>query len=163
MEKLQMRAPRLQILTLFICLALSALSNSAQADSKPNVDKAGVILQGYDAVSYFKGAKPQKGLPTLAATYDGATYLFASESDKVEFVKDPKKYAPQYGGWCAFAVADSKSKVEIDPESFVIQDGRLFVFYDALWAHTRSKWQKDPKAFLKTADANWPEVENKKP
>lgn len=145
-------------------MALLLGASAVRADSMANnVDKTGVILQGYDAVSYFKSSEPQKGDPKISATYDGAIFQFASNVNKQEFLRDPKKYAPQFGGWCAYAVADSKSKVDVDPKSFLIQDGRLLLFYNGVWANTRKKWQKDPKSFLKTADNNWPEVEKKEP
>ena len=114
-------------------------------------------------MSYFKSAAPQKGDPAIEVQYGGATYRFASEANKQEFLKDPGKYAPQFGGWCAYAVASSKSKVDVDPQSFLIQDGRLLLFYNGILANTRKKWLKDSKNFLKTADANWPEVEKKDP
>lgn len=149
-------------LLLFSLLILA--SNNIHANSVvSNTDKSGVILQGYDAVSYFKSPEPQKGDSKISTTYNGATYLFTSNTNKQEFLKDPKRYAPQFGGWCSYAIADSKSKVDIDPKSFLIQDGRLLVFYNGLWGDTRKKWLKDDKNFLKKADINWPEVEKKEP
>ena len=71
-----------------------------------NVDGNGVILKGYDAVAYFKQGKPLKGNPEIASTYQGVTYLFASAANKADFDKDPAKYVPQYGGFCALAVAN---------------------------------------------------------
>ena len=138
-------------------------SLSAWAGPVANLDKSGVILQGYDAVSYFKSGEPLKGDPKIQTKFEDATYTFATEANKQEFLKEPKKYAPQFGGWCAYAVADSKSKVDIDPKSFVIQDGKLLLFYNGIWGNTRKKWQKDSKTFLNTANTNWPEVEKKDP
>jgi YHS domain-containing protein len=135
----------------------------AKASSHVNVDSAGVAISGYDAVVYFKDGSPQKGNPQQSVTYQGATYYFSSESHREEFTKDPKKYVPQFGGWCAYAVAAKKAKVEIDPKSFLIQDGRLLLFFNGFLADTRKKWQNDPKNFLKTADTNWPETEKKEP
>ena len=132
-----------------------------------NLNKSGVILDGYDAVSYFKSAEPVKGNSNFQTKYAEAIYWFANDANKEIFLKDPKKYEPQFGGWCAFAVADSKSKVEIDPKSFVIQDGRLLVFYNGFLSDTRNKWlhtkDKDPKSFLKQADDNWPQVKLENP
>jgi YHS domain-containing protein len=147
----------------FLGLLTLLCAFSAWAGPGANLDKSGIILQGYDAVSYFQSEGPQKGDPKFQTKLDGATYLFASDANRQEFIKDPKKYAPQFGGWCAYAVADSKSKVDVDPKSFVIQDGRLLLFYNGLWADTRKKWSKDSANFLKKADANWPEVEKKDP
>lgn len=137
------------------------------SQSYVNIDKKGIAISGYDPVSYHLSNKAQKGNANIKATHDGAVYLFSSESNKQLFEGNPQKYAPQFGGWCAYAVADSKSKVEIDPESFLIQDGRLLLFYNGLFADTRSKWQntknKSPSAFLSTADKNWLETKNKEP
>lgn len=134
------------------------------ADTQPkNLDKNGVILKGFDPVSYFNDKEPQKGNDKIRTTYEGATYLFANEKNKEEFLKNPAKYAPAYGGWCAYAVADSKSKVDIDPKKFVIENGKLLVFYDGWLGHTREKWLKDPKGLYQKAEANWPEVEKKEP
>ena len=71
-----------------------------------NVDSKGVILKGYDAVAYFKQGKPLKGNPTIESTYQGVTYLFASAANKADFDKDPAKYVPRYGGFCAYGVAN---------------------------------------------------------
>lgn len=150
------------LLALLFCLA-----QFAHAEAEMLLDKSGVALSGYDPVSYFKSDKPVKGMAANQLKQDGATYLFSSDANKQEFMKNPTKYMPQFGGWCAYAVADSKSKVEVDPESFVIQDGKLLLFYNGLWGNTRKKWLntsgKDPKAYLQQAEANWPAIKSVKP
>lgn len=141
--------------------ALSWAQNSA------NINSSGVILDGYDPVSYFKPNGPVKGSDKFQTKFEDAIYFFATEQNKNEFIKEPKKFAPQFGGWCAYAVADSKSKVEVDPKSFLIQDGKLLVFYNGIWADTKKKWQttkdKSSAAFLKEAESNWPDVSKKSP
>lgn len=148
-------------------LIFSLWASAASAAPIENLDKNGVALQGYDPVSYFKSEKPQKGTERIHVKQGDVIYWFANEGHKQEFLKDPKKYEPQYGGWCAFAVADHKSKVEVDPLSYIVQEGRLLLFYNGLWGDTRKTWlhtkNKDPKAFLKEADQNWPEVKSKGP
>ena len=142
-------------------------SSVAWAGSLANLNKEGVILEGYDPVSYFKQDKPVRGNPKISTKQGEATYWFASDANQQEFLKNPKRYEPQFGGWCAYAVADSKSKVSVDPTSFLIQDDRLLLFYNGLWGNTRKKWlqtkDKDPKQFLKDADANWTTVKNQEP
>lgn len=142
-------------------------SLSATASPIENLNKAGVILDGYDPVSYFKANAPTLGDAKIATEFEGVKYWFTTEANKTEFLKDPKKYQPAYGGWCAYAVADSKSKVEVDPKSFLIQDGRLLLFYKGLWGNTREKWlhskEKNQTEFLKEADANWPSVKKEAP
>ena len=150
-----------------LTVILYFVASSASAAPVENVNKSGVILDGYDAVSYFQSEKPIKGDPKFQVKHGDVTYFFSSEGNKLLFLKDPKKYQPEFGGWCAYAVADSKSKVEVDPTSFVIQDGKLLLFYNGLWGDTRNKWLhttgKDDKTFLKQAESNWPEVKTKEP
>ena len=152
---------------IIITIFLLACGLSFFADAKPNVNKDGVILDGYDSVSYFTMKAPVMGKPNFQSQYDEATYWFSSEENKNIFLKDPKKYAPQFDGWCAYAVADSKSKVAVDPKSFVIQNGRLLLFYNGLWSDTRKKWttdkKKDQSKYLEQADLNWPSVKSTEP
>ena len=147
-------------------LALT-ISLSAQAGGFANSDKAGLLISGYDPVSYFQPGGPQQGLAGIQAKVEDRMYWFSSEQNKIEFLKSPAKYEPQFGGWCAYAVADSKSKVEVDPKSFLIQDGKLLLFYKGLWGNTREKWlhnkEKNPDSFLKEAEANWKDVKDKEP
>ena len=91
---------------------------------------------------------------TYTVVQGGITYRFASEEHRKLFVADPWKYEPAYGGWCAFAMAKGE-KVDVDPESFRILDGRLFVFYDGLFANTRKSWLEDEAVLLKKADEAW--------
>ena len=132
-----------------------------------NTDPQGLMLSGYDPVSYFREPRPIKGNPKISAKQGDVLYYFASEANKQTFLKEPQKYEPQFGGWCAYAVADSKSKVEVDPLSYSIQKGRLLLFYNGLWGNTREKWntnkKKTPDQYLTEADANWSEVKNKEP
>ena len=150
-----------------LILTLTCMGFLASAKSTSNLDKDGLALKGFDPVSYFQKAGPVKGDPKFKVVDDDGTYQFTSEENKKAFLADPKKYRPQFGGWCAYAVADSKSKVDIDPKSYLIQDGRLLVFYNGLWGNTQKKWQttkdKSPQAFLKEADANWAVVQSKEP
>src|SRR5271154_7103007 len=137
---------------------------TAWANNIANVNKEGVMLSGYDPVSYFKSDQPREGDAKFQTKVGDVIYWFSSEENKQQFLKDPKKYEPQFDGWCAYAVADSKSKVEVDPKSFLIQDGRLLLFYkNWLLGNTREKWSKDSAAYLKKADANWPETSKTDP
>ena len=151
---------RTQIL---IILALLLGVSELRANTTDNVNKSGIILDGYDVVTYFKKNSPQKGDAKFKTEFEGSTYLFASDENKQEFLKTPQKYVPAYGGWCAYAVAEKQEKVEIDPKSYIIQDGRLLLFYNGFWGDTRAKWLKDDKDFLKKADTFWPTVKNKEP
>ena len=113
-------------------VVFAGLSNPvllAQSDesAKVNVDGNGVILKGYDTVGYFEQGKPMKGNSSLESTYQGARYLFASASDKAEFDKDPAKYAPQYGGFCAYGVLKGALDDFEGPGDFTIYKGKLYL------------------------------------
>lgn len=131
-----------------------------------NLDKQGLSLSGYDPVAYFPegGGKATKGSADIALLAGGVTWRFANEKNRELFRASPKRFEPAYGGWCAWAMA-SGDKVEIDPKSFLIEDGRLFVFYDGFLADTRKKWLKAGGATLRPkADAAWKKlVEPPKP
>ncbi|HMI06625.1 MAG TPA: YHS domain-containing (seleno)protein [Flavobacterium sp.] len=114
-----------------------------------------VAIQGYDPVAYFKQNKAVKGKKELAGSYEGAIYYFASTADKEAFAKSPAAYEPQYGGWCAYAMGSSGEKVEINPETFKITDGKLYLFYNAYFNNTLKSWNKDEPNLKKKADANW--------
>lgn len=117
----------------------------------------GVILKGYDAVSYFEGSAPQKGKKEFSLTQDGVTYLFSSEANKSKFAANVKKYTPAYEGWCATAVAKGV-KFDIDPENYKITEGRLFLFYKGWRGDAKKEWTKDEPQQIKKADENWPKV-----
>jgi YHS domain-containing protein len=156
----------LRALAVLAVVALPTLRPaSGLQDKKPrdvtqfNLGKNGLALEGYDPVSYFDvgGGKPLKGDAKLETLYDGVRYRFANEADKALFVATPAKFEPTYGGWCAYAMA-KKEKVEVDVTSFVVRDGRLFLFYQGIFNDTRAKWLKDPASYIKPADEKWAEL-----
>ena len=124
-----------------------------------NLEKK-VAIQGYDPVAYFVQKKAVKGKSTLASTYDGVVYHFSSQANKDLFLKNPSSYEPQYGGWCAFAMGDYGEKVEINPETFKIIDGKLYLFYNAFFNNTLKSWNKDETNLKKKADTNWKKIYN---
>jgi YHS domain-containing protein len=145
-----------KVLYLLICFISFAVS--AQNDNKRitqfNLEKK-VAIQGYDPVAYFKQGKALKGKKELVATYEGVIYQFSSVANKDLFVKNAASYEPQYGGWCAYAMGSSGEKVEINPETFKIIDGKLFLFYNAYFNNTLKSWNKDEVSLKAKADANW--------
>ena len=123
-----------------------------------NVNKDGVLVDGYDVVAYFTDGKPMMGRAELASRHDGATYWFASADHKALFDAEPAKYAPQFGGFCAYAVS-RKGLRPIDPAVFHFVDGRLFL------QHTKKAYdlfERDETGNTKKADANWPKLVEKK-
>ena len=123
----------------------------AGAKSLLNVDKNGLAIQGYDPVAFFAESKPVKGKPEFKASYQGATYLFVSAENKMRFEKEPSKYEPAFGGFCAYGVSRNKL-VEIDPEAFQIVDGHLLLQYSK---GVRNDFSKDTQGNLAKANANW--------
>lgn len=133
--------------------------NAAKRISNYNLEKK-VAIQGYDPVAYFVQKKAVKGKSTLASTHDGVVYYFSSQANKDLFLKNPSSYEPQYGGWCAFAMGDYGEKVEINPETFKIIDGKLYLFYNAFFNNTLKSWNKDETNLKKKADTNWKKIYN---
>lgn len=115
----------------------------------------GIAIQGYDPVAYFTANKAIKGKKEFALYHQGVTYYFASASNKDLFKADPSKYEPQYGGWCAYAMGAKGEKVSIDPETFKIMNGKLYLFYNKFFSNTLKDWNKDEKNLNTKADANW--------
>lgn len=119
-----------------------------------NVDKKGVILDGYDPVAFFTDNKPVLGSEAFKSTYRGAIYHFASADHKATFDKDPAKYEPQFGAFCAYAVSVGRT-APIDVDTFSIVNGRLVVQHNA---RAVGLWKKDVQGNLMKADRYWPAV-----
>ncbi len=149
------------ILILFVTfLSVTAFAQPAsKRTSEFNLENK-VAIQGYDPVAYFTQKKAVKGKPTIATVYEGVTYNFSSQGNKDAFLKNPSSYEPQYGGWCAFAMGDYGKKVEVDPETFKILDGKLYLFYNAYFNNTLKSWNKDEVNLKKKADTNWKKIIN---
>jgi YHS domain-containing protein len=143
------------MLLLALGLAFPAL---IQAKTLLNLDKDGVAIQGYDPVAFFTDPKPVKGKPEFPARRNSAVYYFASKEHRELFKKDPSKYEPAFGGYCAYGVSRGKL-VEIDVEAFQIVDGRLLLQYSK---GVRDDFNKDTKGNLGKADGKWPGLVDKK-
>ena len=92
-------------------------------------EKEGVALRGYDPVSYFTEGEPKQGLPTHSYVYKGSKFQFASAENRRRFAENPDKYAPQFGGYCAYGTAQGY-KVSTQPDAFAVVDGKLYLFSD---------------------------------
>jgi len=141
----------------FTCvLLLFTLGVTAQESSRKSAFNLsnGLAIQGYDPVSYFKGA-PKEGKSEYSYTYKSVTYRFSSEANKTTFKSNPEKYEPQYGGWCAYAMGHTGEKVEVNPKTYKIVDGKLYLFYNAYFTNTLTDWNKNEKALKTKADKNW--------
>ncbi len=137
-----------------ICFLSIGFTQQATRTKHYNLEN-GVAIQGYDPVSYFTQNKAIKGNKQFSASAENVLYYFSSAANKEIFLKDFKKYEPQYGGWCAYAMGANNEKVEIDPETFKILDGKLYLFYHTWVNNTLTKWNKDEKSLKPKADNNW--------
>ena len=145
---------RRAVLLGFLALGVVAQLRGALAADAAAAGGKRVTLAGYDPVSYFTAGRPEKGSAAFTATYDGATYWFKNAEHRALFVADPDRYAPQFNGFCAMSLARGE-KVESDPESWAIADGKLYVFGKrigpAMFAEQRA-------STIEMATQNWREV-----
>jgi YHS domain-containing protein len=145
-------------LLLVTVFTVSIASAQAQTDVRKkqfNLDNAGLAIEGYDPVAYFIQQKAVEGKKEISLTNDGVTYHFATTQYRDLFKANPAKYEPQYGGWCAYAMGATGKKVEIDPGTFKLLDGKLYLFYNKFFNNTKKSWDKDEANLKAKADANW--------
>lgn len=157
MQKLSSLSPFPLLRHLFM-LALVAVSFNAMAAKPVNTLKnsffaiqTDTAINGYDSVAYFTKSAPVKGLDVHSFEYKGAKWKFSSEANLELFKGNPEKYAPQYGGYCAYGVA-TDSLVKVDPAQFTIHEGKLYLNYDA---SVQSDWLKDKAGYVRKADAKF--------
>jgi YHS domain-containing protein len=150
--------------SLFFFAALSLIVVSSQAQDATalrkkhfNLDE-GVAISGYDPVAYFSQNKAIKGKKDMAVYHQGVTYYFSSAANKELFKANPSKYEPEYGGWCAYAMGEKGEKVSVDPETFKIVNGKLYLFYNHFFNNTLKDWNKNEATLKSKADANWPKL-----
>lgn len=117
-----------------------------------------VALKGYDAVAYFEQAKPVEGSRQYEVQWNGATWRFASAASKQKFLAAPQAYAPQYGGYCAWAVSRNYT-ADADPHAWKIVGGKLYLNYNR---KVQKSWEEDVPGNIAKADANWPKLLNAK-
>jgi YHS domain-containing protein len=147
---------RILIVAIFCLFSVVTFAqNESKRVAQFNLENKKVAIQGYDPVAYFKQNKAVKGKGELAVVFKGVSYYFSSVTNKELFLKEPAAYEPQYGGWCAYAMGSSGEKVEVNPETFKIIDGKLYLFYNAYFNNTLKSWNKDQQNLKTKADTNW--------
>jgi len=145
-----MNISRRLVLTLGL---LAALPVFAQSKSDPvNKEGSGIAIKGYDPVAYFTQSKPVKGSAAFTYQWLNATWWFASAEDRDEFAHSPEKYAPQYGGYCAYGVSQGHT-APIDPEAWTIVEGKLYLNYSK---GVKKTWSGAIPKHIEEADRNWP-------
>jgi YHS domain-containing protein len=150
----------MKIIVLLILLSVSVSVVFAQPAELRTAHfnvKKNVALDGYDPVSYFDG-KPREGVSRFRFTYKDIAYSFASASNLERFKANPDKFEPAYGGWCAYAMGKSGEKVKVDPETFKIIEGRVYLFYNFWGNNTLESWNEEEKKLKQMADHNWMDI-----
>lgn len=144
----------------FLFVGFTASIFSQQIDYNT---KKGYVAEGYDVVSYFNNDTPLKGKNKFQTDFDGAKFKFSSAKNLELFKANPQKYIPQYGGYCAYAVAAKKTKMYIDAEAFEIRDGKLYLFYSSWLSNKLDDWKEgDTKKLQSKGDENWKTLKHKK-
>lgn len=124
-----------------------------------NTDVTGLVIRGYDPVAFFAEGRAVPGNSEYVAEYDGGTYLFSTSANRDIFRANPEKYAPQYGGFCAYGVAVGK-KFDIDAGSWRIVNEKLYFNLNPM---ILEKWSRDANAYILNSEENWPQIRSKEP
>jgi hypothetical protein len=151
----RLQGPMAVVVTLLLagCAATPGLVSQKEPVAPLNSEN-GVALKGYDAVAYFADKSPKKGSDQITYAWDGLTWKFVSEGNRKQFAAQPAHYAPQYGGYCAFAVSRGLI-ADVDPNSWAVVDDRLYLNNNA-FAH--QLWSEDRPGNISAGDRNWPLV-----
>jgi YHS domain-containing protein len=134
--------------------AVLAISTASIARADEIYTTNGVAINGYDAVAYFSDHKPIKGSDKFTIAYKGATFYFASAAHRDTFAGNPERYAPQFGGYCAYGTA-AGHKAPTEPQAFTVVDDKLYLNYND---HVLQTWRADVSGNIKKANANWDTV-----
>lgn len=149
------------LLIVFLAVAgtLGACSTAQTATLAFNTDANGAALRGFDAVAYFTADNAVKGDSKYEYVWNGAKWFFSSEDNMKKFQADPEAYAPQFGGYCSFAVSEGYT-ADGDPEAWKVVDGKLYLNYNK---QVKQKWEQDQGARIEKGKANWQQFKTKKP
>ena len=142
-----------------VALLLALVLSLAASNPKPpvNTQSDTLALRGHDAVAYFADGQTVRGLPQFEFQWNGARWRFVSAEHRDRFIKAPERYAPQFGGYCAWAVAHNYT-ADGDPEAWKIVDGKLYLNYSK---RVQKKWEADIRGFIEQGERNWPGVLSK--
>lgn len=150
---------RITLFLIFAFLGLAGACAKQSASIGPNTDESGSALRGYDAVAYFAANNAVKGDPKFEYIWNGAKWYFSSEENMMKFRENPNAYAPQFGGYCSYAVSEGYT-ADGDPEAWKIVDGKLYLNYDK---KVREKWEQDQQQRIDKGKSNWESFKTKAP
>ena len=140
----------------FLCVALITVS-VVQAQKAEVFSPSGKAINGYDPVAYFKDGEPVKGNEKISYQWNGANWYFSSTQNLDSFKSNPKKFAPQYGGYCAYGMSQGH-KASTEPDAWTIENGKLYLNYNK---RVKQMWSKDRLGYIKLADKNWVDIKDK--
>lgn len=146
----------MQKLLISVALLLS-ISFSSIAQQPELFSVSGKAIKGYDPVAYFTKGKAVQGDPKIVYTWRGSNWYFSSAEHLKAFQENPEKYSPQYGGYCAYGMADGH-KAPTDNEAWTILNGKLYLNYNL---DVQKMWKEKQAEYIITADKNWPELKSK--
>ena len=135
-----------------VCTTTRALAGQASKVAPVNTNLFGTALKGYDPVAYFEDGKPVKGKDEFRHDWNGGKWYVTTAAHRDAFAKNPAKYAPQFGGYCSWAVGHNYT-ADIDPEAWSIVDGKLYLNYNK---DIQKKWSLDIPGYIQKANDNWP-------
>jgi len=142
---------------LSLAVIILAVMTHVHAQKAEVYSPGGKAIKGYDPVAFFTDSKPVMGADSLSYSWNGATWLFSSRQNLQRFKADPEKYAPQYGGYCAYGTSQGhKAPAEID--TWTILNDKLYFNYNK---KVKEIWVKDQPGYIQKADKQWPELKNK--
>jgi len=157
LHRLTHRALAAAIIAATFAVGPGIFAPAAYAGVEINADAEGIMLHGYDPVAYFAAGQPMKGRSAYTVTHMEGRYVFTSAANRDAFLKEPDKYAPQYGGYCAMGTALGK-KLDGDPSQWKIVDGKLYLNVNA---DAAKAWNRDVPGNIAKANANWPTIKDK--
>ncbi len=141
---------------IIVILLLVIAGYQATAQKAEIFSPGGIAIKGYDAVAFFKQSKPVKGLDKYSYQWNNATWLFSDEESRAAFKAAPEKYAPQYGGYCAYGASEGH-KAPIETDTWSVVNDKLYFNYNK---KVKEIWQKDEENLIKIADQKWPAIKN---
>jgi YHS domain-containing protein len=159
---LNIKIQKMKNLKLFVLVAIMAFTSSISLAQIAPVDDQKLAIGGYDLVSYFTVSKATKGDKKFTVEYNGANYYFSSASNQKLFKANPTKYLPQVDGYCAWGVAEKSAKFPINPETFKVVNGKLYLFFNGDFNgqpfNTLTEWNKDEAKQLQAIEAAWTQL-----
>lgn len=149
-----MKKMRLFMLAVIFMASVSAF---AQSKTEYNIDDSKIALQGYSPVSYVDLNLAQRGDKDYVSERGGVKYFFVNAEQKKVFDANPEKYMPEFGGYCATGIAVG-AKFRVDPNKFLVDNGKLYLFLNSIEVDAKQLWMADKKGMTKKANANWPKL-----